>query len=92
MASENKPSLKRRNDSEETPNKKVRFNNETVVSHYTNDNDEKQYKDEDIYNNTVVDDDNDDDDEEIEDFEKCMVPLLYIYIYILEFIIYKINA
>lgn len=70
MASENKPSLKRRNDSEETPNKKVRFNNETVVSHYTNDNDEKQYKDEDIYNNTVVDDDNDDDDEEIEDFEK----------------------
>jgi len=70
MVSDNKSSLKRRNDSEEAPNKKVRFNNETVVSHFTTDNEEKKYKDKEIYNNTVIDDDNDDDDEEIEDFEK----------------------
>jgi len=75
MASGSKPLLKRKNDSEDAPNKKVRFNNETVVKHFATDNDDKKYKEEEDYNN-YVDDDNDEEDEEIEDFEKCMLQLL----------------
>jgi len=86
MASDNKPALKRRNDSEDAPNKKVRFNNETVVKHFTNeDNDNKNLKEKEYYNNTIEDDD--DEEEEIEDFEKCTIEFLItimLYILILE--------
>ncbi|ORX61158.1 hypothetical protein BCR36DRAFT_341489 [Piromyces finnis] len=67
MASDNKPALKRKNDSDNIPSKKVRFNNETYVKHFSNElnnNKEKGY-----YNN-VAEDDDDDEEEEIEDFEK----------------------
>jgi len=68
MASDDKSLLKRRNDSEDVPNKKVRFNNETVVNHFTTD-EVKNIKDKENYNN-VIEDEDDDEEEEIEDFEK----------------------